>query len=118
MGRLAQLAERLVYTEKAGGSNPSSPTTSNRLRPGLSRFGAGGDGPAGPPGGRNGRPGNSPAAFNFPAPISNYRSAAAGWCARLERYLDPPAPPPGHPRDRRLGVAGWGSGPVRSTSVD
>ncbi len=26
VGRLAQLAERLVYTEKAGGSNPSSPT--------------------------------------------------------------------------------------------
>ncbi len=35
-GRLAQLAERLVYTEKVGGSTPSSPTkpqsdSSNRL---------------------------------------------------------------------------------------
>ena len=35
VGRLAQLAERLVYTEKAGGSNPSSPTTGNRLQPPL-----------------------------------------------------------------------------------
>ncbi len=26
VGRLAQLAERLVYTEKVGGSNPSSPS--------------------------------------------------------------------------------------------
>ena len=26
-GRLAQLEERLVYTEKVGGSNPSSPTS-------------------------------------------------------------------------------------------
>jgi len=41
----------IFYTEKAGGSSPSSPTTSNRIRPGLPRFRAGGDGPAGPPGG-------------------------------------------------------------------
>ena len=27
LGRLAQLEERLVYTEKVGGSNPSPPTT-------------------------------------------------------------------------------------------
>lgn len=32
-GRLAQLAERLVYTEKVGGSIPSSPTI--RRRSGL-----------------------------------------------------------------------------------
>ncbi len=30
VGRLAQLAERLVYTEKVGGSNPSSPTIKTR----------------------------------------------------------------------------------------
>jgi hypothetical protein len=29
-GRLAQLAERLVYTEKVGGSIPSSPTIRRR----------------------------------------------------------------------------------------
>ena len=30
-GRLAQLAEHLVYTEGVGGSNPSSPTSSLAL---------------------------------------------------------------------------------------
>ena len=32
MGRLAQMVERLVYTEKVGGSIPSSPTSFIRSR--------------------------------------------------------------------------------------
>jgi len=31
-GRLAQLVEHLVYTERVGGSSPSAPTTNNSLK--------------------------------------------------------------------------------------
>ena len=31
LGRLAQLVERLVYTENVGGSSPSSPTIHSRV---------------------------------------------------------------------------------------
>src|SRR5580658_1299555 len=36
-GRLAQLGEQLLYTEKVGGSIPSSPKFATTMRPGLSR---------------------------------------------------------------------------------
>uniref|UniRef100_E6PCJ2 Uncharacterized protein n=1 Tax=mine drainage metagenome TaxID=410659 RepID=E6PCJ2_9ZZZZ len=34
-GRLAQLGERLLYTEDVGGSSPSSPTISHATQGGL-----------------------------------------------------------------------------------
>jgi hypothetical protein len=35
VGRLAQLVEHLVYTERVGGSSPSSPTSFKRKRHGA-----------------------------------------------------------------------------------